>query len=62
MNNSIVRKSMKLYQVKNYELADIVGIHPSKVASKLNNELPIQEQRQIAKDIKKEFYKRYLRK
>ena len=47
MKNNKVRNAMKTYGVKQWELADLLGLHEVTLCKKLRHELPEDEQKRM---------------
>ena len=56
-HNKLIRDALTMHDVRQWELADRLGLHPSSLSIKLRYELPPQEQEamiQVIKEIEKE--------
>lgn len=46
--NPIIRKAQHRFFLKQWQVAEILGIHPDTLSRKLRHELPKEEQKRIA--------------
>ena len=52
MPNKKIRNTLIAYGMKQWELADLLGMHPVTLTRKLRHELPEEEQEEIVNKIK----------
>ena len=52
MNNLIIRNALLIHNVKQYELANIMGVSVNTLVRKMRVELPEEQQKELAEKIK----------
>ena len=52
MRNTVVRDALKRYGLRQWQLADLLGIHEQTLCTRLRHELPIPEQNRMVELIK----------